>query len=522
MKAVTIQQMRDIEKAADLAGISYSKMIVTAGINLGRWIDQKISSNHSKVVLGIIGSGNNGGDTLVALSYLATHGWFSIAFIASPRSEEDLLLKDFLCKGGKVVLYNEDPELRALATLIYYADVLLDGIIGIGFKKTMKLHTKKILQVISAVIINNARKPSIIAVDCPSGVDCDTGEVSDVILQADYTACMGAVKLGLLKFPAFKYCGEIVNISIGLPEDFLESAEVTINVIDDLLASKLLPYRNIDSHKGSFGKCLIFAGSESFPGAALLSGRSAYSSGTGIVELLADPWIRNELSSQMPEVIWANIPASDTEISDLLKTKLEQCSSVLIGPGIGQSERTETIFNKLIYKYIAQKNRQPLLIDADGLRLLSRIEDWFKILDNDVILTPHPGEFSALTGLSINEIQKDRVTSAGHYALKWQKIIVLKGAITVIAEPDGKITCMPVASSALATAGTGDVLAGLISGFCAQSLNPSQAVKLGVYTHAMAGKLAESKKQEAFSIVASEIISTISEVLSNLNRTAGR
>jgi NAD(P)H-hydrate epimerase len=383
--------------------------------------------------------------------------------------------------------------------------------------------------------------PLVVAVDCPSGVDCDSGEVAEETIPADLTVTMAAVKQGLVKLPAFEYAGELQVVDIGLPAELKSLNDVQVEVADEELVASLLPERPLDSHKGTYGTALIVAGSVSYTGAAVLAGEAAYRSGAGLVTLAIPASLHSALARQLPEATWILLPHEMGVIAegaiDPLAKKLDRATAMLIGPGLGTEETTRLFLENVLAGKVAQKKSAarigflhdegkpndgkngtlpPLVIDADGLNLLARIKDWHTTLPAQVILTPHPGEMSTLTGLSKELIQEDRQAIASQYAKTWGHVVVLKGAFTVIASPDGRVTVIPVASPALARAGTGDVLAGLIVGLRAQGVDAYEAAVAGAWIHAQAGLYAAEDLGTAASVMASDVLNSIPDVISDL------
>ncbi|OGE33497.1 NAD(P)H-hydrate dehydratase [Candidatus Daviesbacteria bacterium RIFCSPHIGHO2_02_FULL_41_10] len=258
--------------------------------------------------------------------------------------------------------------------------------------------------------------------------------------------------------------------------------------------AKKLPARPKDASKGTFGKVLVFAGSENYPGAAYLACTAAYRIGAGLVTLATDQTVKIIVSRRLPEVTFLSS-------GEALK-KLGEYDVLLVGPGLGQNNQATEFVKQLCSDY--SNNRYKMVIDGDGLNVLSKMGKWWERFwtsqndkATDIILTPHPGEMARLTGLTIAKIQSDRIPVAQYFAKKWQKIIVLKGAETVIASPDGGIKISPFANPVLATAGTGDVLSGMIAGFLAQGLKPFDGACAGVYVHGMAGEMLRKKIGDA-------------------------
>lgn len=263
---------------------------------------------------------------------------------------------------------------------------------------------------------------------------------------------------------------------------------------------ELLPKRPKDSHKGTFGKVLVIAGSEKYPGAAVLCARSVYRVGAGLVTITAPKDLIPIYVKELPE-------ATHLELGQIFNV-VDKYDSVLVGPGLGNVSLD--FYNNLF----PPRGWDKLVLDADGLNGLVKIEKWWEKLNGQVVLTPHPGEMSGLTGLSVEEIQKDKVGVAQKYAKEWGKVVVLKGAETVIASPDN-VAISPFANPALATAGTGDILAGAIAGFLAQGLSGFDAAQVGVYVHGLAGEL-WSKKHGYTGMLASDLIELLPEAIKEI------
>ena len=513
MKVLTIQEMKNLEAQADLSGVSYETMMQNAGHNLANWIEKKFQEQDQRFILGLIGSGKNGSDTLIALTELVSHGWFCIAFCLKPRGRDDLLLQGFNKSGGFIV-----RDIDILQGSIAHNPIILDGILGTGFQPPLELELETKLKALNQ-IISASHHPVVIAVDCPSGVDCDTGEVSTGVIKASYTACMEAVKAGLLKLPAFQFCGEFIQIDIGISGGFAGINRIKTDLIDDKFILANITKRRLDSHKGSFGRCAILAGSEKYPGAAYLSGKAAYLSGAGLVGIFSTHELKRQFSSVLPEVVWWD---KDQECAD--ERFLHSISTILIGPGLDHKLDSTSRFKKLI-KHLEKHDsfqRMQIVFDADGLRLLGGIDKWWNKFPPATILTPHPGEMAELTGLTISEIQSERWDIVKHYASKWNKIVLLKGALSVVGNPNGEIGIIPIATSALSTAGTGDILSGLIAGLCAQGNDSFTASLIGAYIHAKAGLLLDHNNGQTYTTTASEVLSAIPSVFSALKMTGNQ
>jgi NAD(P)H-hydrate epimerase len=515
MKLVTVDQMRAIEKEADTNGVSYAEMMQNAGNGLAELVHQIGDENDWRKAMGIVGPGNNGGDTLVALTWLAQAGWSTRGYLVKRAAEDDELISQYLSVGGEVFISAQDSNFETLRNLLHESDVLLDGLLGTGIKLPLKKEAAQVLENAADILSQMDLPPFVVAVDCPSGVDCDTGEAADETIPADLTITMAAVKQGLLKLPAFELIGELEMVEIGLPDDLKSLAEIKREVADADLVSALLPERTPASHKGTFGTAFVAAGSTSYTGAALLAGTAAYRAGAGLVTMAVPALLHPVLAGHLPEAIWVLLPHENGFISnrasDLLLQSLDRATAVLIGPGLG-----DHLCTRMFMEDILPSIKLPLVIDADGLRHLSEIKDWPKKMSAPAVLTPHPGEMSVLTGLPKEDVQNHREEIAVKYAKEWEHVVVLKGAFTIVASPDGHSMMIPVATPALARAGTGDVLAGLIVGFRAQGLGAYEAAVAGAYIHAQAGLLAADSLGTTASVLASDVLNSISEVISEL------
>ncbi len=542
MKLVSVAQMHAIEEEANAGGLSYDTMMQNAGQALAQVILEEFKDDvHVLYAVGLVGPGNNGGDTLIALAALVESGWSASAYIVGSRPAKDPLVKKLQEKNIQVTLSSQDTNLETLDELVSQADVLIDGILGTGVKLPLKSEITKFLEHLAGV----KDLPPVVAVDCPSGVDCDSGACAPNVIPAALTVCMAAVKQGLLRFPAFEKVGQLQVVSIGLTEALKSWAEVKHEVVTQAGTAAMLPARPLSAHKGTFGTALIAAGSINYTGAAYLAAKAAYRIGAGLVRLAVPGPLHLALAGQLPEVTWLILPHETGVISeaaaDILLKHLDKADSLLIGPGLGLEETTGNFVKRLLSGKMAKtargalgfiprgegkpggkqkaadENKLPaLVIDADGLKLLAKLDQWPSLLPALSILTPHPGEMAVLTGLKVEEIQADRLAIAVRFAEEWNQVVVLKGALTVIAAPGQGARVIPVATPSLARAGTGDVLSGIIVGLLAQGVAPFQAAAAGAWIHAHAGLEAESFLDAPASVLASDVLESIPAVLSNL------
>lgn len=542
MKLVSTAEMQKVEREADANGLTYAMMMEQAGLGLAEQVLASYLSLKEGGILGLVGSGNNGGDTLVALARLAEEGWAATAYIARSRPGDDPLIERLTAAGGIIVDGAADTKFSQLKSLVSEKAIIMDGILGTGIKLPLRGKVKGVLGRVQKTLDQMAEKPVVVAVDCPSGVDCDTGDAAGECLPADMTVTMAAAKQGLFRFPANNLVGELRLVGIGLEEDDKRSPswqKIRRRVVDPELVKERLPSRGRDAHKGTFGTALIIAGSINFTGAALLAGKAAYRAGVGLVTMGVPAPLHSALAGQFPEGTWLLLPHEMGVIAngaaEVVLENLGNASAMLLGPGFGQEDTTRNFIAKLLSVTPAAKQTRigfvasvkeeepgeretlpPLVIDADGLKLLSELEDWPQLIEHTAVLTPHPGEMAVLSGLEVKDIQGERLAVAEEYAKKWGHVLVLKGANTVVAEPGGKTALIPVASPALARAGTGDVLAGIITGLRAQGLEAYEAAFCGAWIHARSGLLAARMLGTSRSVLAGDLIDAIPAVIQEL------
>lgn len=542
-KYVSVAEMVSIEKEADAAGLTYDLMMANAGKGLAEVVAREYSSIPDRSVLGLVGSGNNGGDTLVALTHLASQGWRANACIIRQRPQGDPLVKGLEQAGGGVFSVDSDADYSIMRDEIRRNTVIMDGVLGTGIKLPLKPDLAEALA-LARHEISSLDDVHVVAVDCPSGVDCDSGQAAPECLPAELTVTMAAIKQGLLKFPAYQQVGRIVLVGIGLGEagKYPQAWEsIRRSVPDPAWVRRALPERPLDAHKGTFGTALIVAGSVNYTGAAWLAGRAAYKIGAGLVTMAVPQRLHAILAGQFPEATWLLLPDEmgviAAEAWSVLKQGLGRATALLVGPGFGLEATTRHFIQNLFSGSAqtmkggmglipSQKSAEinepvalpPVVLDADGLKLIARLQEWHNRLPPMSILTPHPGEMSILTGLPKEEIQENRVAIAEEYAHKWGHVVILKGAFSVIASPGGDTSVIPVATPALARAGTGDVLAGLIVGLRAQGVEAYNAAVAGAWIHAHAGLAASERMGSTSAVLAGDVLNSVEDVLSDLGQ----
>jgi NAD(P)H-hydrate epimerase len=457
----------------------------------------------------------------------------------------------------------DDQGGKLLHKWLNEADVIVDALLGTGARLPVKGALAGLIAETGRVVsrrrsaranatfntpaeprLGSAGAPVVIAVDCPSGLDCDTGEVDPAVVEVDDTITFAAAKVGQLRFPGAAKLGRLHVAGIGTPPDLEALNAITLELADAPAVRAMLPARPIDGHKGTFGKALVVAGSVNYVGAAALAAGAAYRAGAGWVTVAAPQPVVPMLASQVTEATWLLLPHDMGVLApgaaEVLREELEPYNVMLLGPGWGQEESTTRFLDALLRPQVANKraigfmkqeegeaeakdeNQLPaLVIDADGLNLLAQMEDWPAVLPEGTILTPHPGEMARLCGCERDEIEADRIGAARERAAEWGCVVVLKGAFTVVAAPDGRVMVMPFASSALAAAGTGDVLAGAIAGLRAQGLEPFEAGAAGAYLHGLAGVLTAEIWETPASVIAGDVLDILPEALALVSQAVG-
>ncbi|MCE2490877.1 MAG: NAD(P)H-hydrate dehydratase [Anaerolineae bacterium] len=521
MRIASVSQMRRIEAEADSSGLSYLQMMENAGQALADRIGAHLSQKHEAHVLLLIGAGNNGGDGLVAARTLAEGGRMRISCYLLRERSGDPLLASARSAGASIRLATEDPQRNVLEALCADADLVVDALLGIGLRLPLRDDVAQLLEAAGKAIAlrrsgqraplhtlemppprDSHAAPLVLAVDCPSGLDCDSGDVAEQSLPADETLTFIAAKPGLLRPPGALICGRLSFASAGVSGDLPPLLDNTRVLADPLLIQSLLPPRPRDAHKGSFGKLLIIGGSANYRGAPGLSALAAQRAGAGLVTVSAPENVVNALAAQQPGVTW--LPDSIAALRDALPGY----SALVLGPGLGMSDRSHDLLRRVLALELP-----PLLVDADALNLLATLQDWPRLLPRGTVITPHPGEVARLANLPLNQVQQNRWQLAPELATRWKVTLVFKGAFTLVASPNEPVTVLPFASDALARAGSGDVLAGAVGALLAQGCPPQSAAIAGSYLQGLAALLAAERVGSSRSPLATEIADCLATAL---------
>ena len=509
MKLVTSPQISEIDAyAKNKLSIPMQELITRAGRAVAKVVRDRIEKGGRIVILA--GRGNNGADGYAAARELLSDYDVVVYDVLQAGQKTDIgrsFVERYLAAGGRLLALTEEEESRMdLAS----ADCIVDAIFGTGLRGEIPENLRRLAKAVKAAV--GVQK---IAVDVPLGVNADDGSVTEDAIYVGATVELSFVKVGILSYPARTFVGDIILDDLSLPKAELEEAFSFPNrLIEKNWVYKNLPAREKNSHKGTFGSLMIFTGCDTYRGAAALSVESALRGGVGLIRYYGTPELCAELVSRFPEVIYESVAPTEAlveiEIASLCEAS-EKHSATLIGCGSGQSER----LCALIHAMLATAGG-PLILDADAINSLAlhREESRQALRDakRAVILTPHPMEFSRLSGYPISKVQKHRIESARSFASDVGCILVLKGAGTLVTDGE-ELYINHTGSSALAKAGSGDVLAGFLASLSASGASPIVAAALAPYFH---GRAADTLAKEfsSFGVTPSDLPKQIARELS--------
>ena len=508
MKLLTPNQMKEIDKAAiEILGIPGIILMENAAIQVVAKSVSLLNKSEAHITI-VAGIGNNGGDAFAVARRLLTLG-YSVS-LYSMSSIEDLIgdsltnARILINLGLEIPIIKDEKILHRLNLSCEQSDLVIDGLLGTGLNRPVEGMWARTIECI------NLHSKLILSIDIPSGVDGLTGKIMGVCIKADATVTFHLPKLGMVQYPGAAYTGEVTVGDIGIPYALSEELDTPI-LIDNEEIKGLLPIRPVDAHKGNFGKLLILAGSAGMTGAAYLSSLSAYRTGAGLVKLAVPRSCVSSLSQLIPEAVFAALPENEGHAvvldKQVFKTIINDADAILIGPGLTCNHDTNLIVRELI-----ECCEKPIVFDADALNILAKDKSLLDELRCEAIITPHPAEMARLMGVETAYVQANRIEVAKEFADEYGMTVVLKGAGTVIVSNDGRTSINTTGNEGMATAGSGDVLAGMIVSFLGQGLTPYEAAQAGVYYHGLAGDIA-AKGKGTRSLIASDIAANISEAI---------
>ncbi len=514
MKIVTVEQMIDMEQRGAEVGAPPDFLMENAGLATANCARDLLGDVVERSIPILIGPGNNGGDGLVAARHLHDWGAKVHLFLIKRKTEND---KNFALDMERNIPWTDAlaEENRAIFNeTLSSADLFMDSLFGTGKTRPFEGILKELLE---SVAEEKKSRPEmqILAVDLPSGLDADTGAIDLVTITPDLTVTFACPKIGLLRFPGASCLGQLQIADIQIPEYL--SDHIPTELITGEMVQSLLPPRPLNANKGTFGKLMVVAGSVNYIGAAYLACEAAMRVGTGLVTLATPKSLQPVLAGKLTEVTYLPLEESnpgmiDAEAVSTIRGQIADYDGLLLGCGLGQNPPTVEFVKKLLSNGLSDK---PTVIDADALNILAGAEQWWQNPPENAVLTPHPGEMSRLMKKPVAEIQENRLEAALMAAGEWNQTVVLKGAFTVIASPDGKARICGIANPGLASAGTGDVLAGATAGFIAQGLSAFDAATCGVYIHAMAGEIVKAEIGDT-GMIASDLLLTLPVAINEL------
>jgi ADP-dependent NAD(P)H-hydrate dehydratase / NAD(P)H-hydrate epimerase len=486
---VTASRMREIDRLAiEEYGIPGVVLMENAGLRLV----EAIEKNGNKEVVIVAGPGNNGGDGFVAARQLYQKYRVSVWITASPRDyrgEASINLNILNKLGISCRNLSEAGALKALEAELSRRPLVVDALLGTGASRELDTFYREIIHIV------NQSGTQVLAVDIPSGVCADSGAILGAAVKAHTTVTFALPKQGHFLFPGASCTGTLEVADIGIPPKLLDGGNVTLTTAK--AAHRLLPPRPADAHKGTFGTVLLVAGALGMSGAAVLAARAALRGGCGLLFAASPRSVQPTVAAQVAEAVTVPLPENrlgriQEDALFILREKWRSCHALAVGPGISQDKELLPVLNGIL-----SECPLPVVLDADALNLVAWYPQMMMNRNKATILTPHPGEAARLLSVSVEEIQADRLGSAQALARRFTCVAVLKGANTIIAAPDGQVAFNAGGNSGMATAGSGDVLTGLIASLLAQGLKPYDAARLAVYIHGLAGDLAVKNTGEA-------------------------
>lgn len=504
-EVVTVDRMRQIEKASDEAGIDYLRLMENAGSAAAAFIRKKADVRGRNCVI-VAGKGNNGGDAFVVARKLFEHAGTLSVILAdglpnTGQSKE--MLNRLLQMGIEVLPFGMDQTLAEQK--IAAADLIVDGIFGTGFHGEISVDLQPLFEQINHAVA------AVFCLDVPSGVSAETGLAAKDAIQGDFTITFHCIKAGMLYYPARRCLGELHVVSIGVPDDLGEKILADGILVEEEDVFSALPKRRADSHKGCYGHLLSLCGSVRLQGAAILSAMGAMRVGAGLLTVASPASVLSSLSTRFPEAMTLPLETDDDGLIGVKNSykvveTLKKASACLIGCGIGKKDSLSALLADML-----QSASCPFVIDADGINNLSEDIEILHQAKGPVILTPHMGEMARLLGISTAELQQNRIELLKRFTKDFGVIVVLKDSVTTIFEPGGAFFVNQTGNAGLAKGGSGDLLAGMIAGFCAQSIPPLKSAVCAVYLHGLAADLCAARLSQ-YSMLPSDLLTDLAEI----------
>lgn len=493
MKLVTSEEMRALDQGAIKEyGIPGLILMENAALGVVKLIREFLGILKGKKITVIAGKGNNGGDGFAIARHLINNGCeVKVLILGNPeviKGDARVNLEILNKMGNKVFPIVNPNSLNIVKVALGYSDLIVDAVFGTGFKGAIEGHGASIIE-----LVNSFQKP-VIAVDIPSGLEADTGQVLGPCIKATQTVTFALPKLGQILQPGYNYCGQLHIVDISIPENLISKYETKYSLITPVMVNGILPLRPSWGHKGTFGRVTVIGGSEGLSGAPALTSMAALRIGAGLVTLGIPESLNGLMEVKLTEVMTRPLPETKEKSLDLLaleqiRAMIKGTQALALGPGLSTHTRTKELVKGLLTDL-----EIPLVLDADGLNALVEEPQMLAQCKGPVVITPHPGEMARLMGIEISQVQNNRLKVALEGARAWNVIVVLKGDRTIVATPSGKVYINTTGNAGMATGGTGDILTGIICGLMAQGLTAIDAAMAGVYLHGAAGDLVVETK----------------------------
>ncbi len=506
MKLLTAQQMRELDRLTiEEYGIPGIVLMENAGIASFEAAMEMLEDIDDPIILVLCGPGNNGGDGYVVARHLYNSGAsVHIAHIGDLDSVKGDARTNMLIASKMGIAIHEKPSEEHLWTMINDSDLVVDALLGTGTSGPARSEISDVISMVNSSCI------PVLALDIPSGIDVDRGQLPGESILADVTITFGLPKVGMVTYPAAHRVGKLIVAEISIPSSAVDKSNCAAHLITQDRAAIGIPDRSADSHKGTFGHLAVAAGSIGMSGAVTLSAFGGLRIGTGLVTMLVPESINPIVEIKVTEAM--SIPIAEgskgkfgLKSRDKVLQEIGKRDALVLGPGIGRDDDTVLFVRELL-----ESVECPVVLDADALYAVSKDLSLLKKAKNDIVLTPHPGEMAMLLGTATSEVQSNRLEVAIKFALDYGVTLVLKGAGTVVASPNGTAYINPTGCSGMASGGVGDVLSGMIGGLLAQDVGVDLAAVTGVYLHGLAGELASDKLGEA-AMLASDLVDHIGE-----------
>ena len=514
MKLVTPKQMNAMDACAiEEYGIPGLLLMENAASAVVSEAVSMLGGCRGKRVVALAGRGSNGGDAFAAARLLHCKGADVRVYLIGSKTgiSGDALSNLTILEniGVQVIELLEEKSLDTLCAEMKNAQLILDGIFGTGL-------SREVSGLAGAVIEKaNTSGSAILSIDIPSGVDGMDGTVKGVCINSTATVTFCLPKTGLVLHPGCEYTGRLITADIGMPLCAINRQEICTELIDAEMVSPIIPCRTANSNKGDYGKVLLITGSTGMTGSGCLASMAALRSGAGLVYTGVPKSLAHIHGSALTEPII--LPLEDggsgclaAQSAAQILEHMKRMNVAAIGPGLTASTGIKEMVKKII-----SESTIPLVLDADALNAISGDAAILKNLSVNAVVTPHPGEMARMTGLSIRDVQADRIGAAKRFAADYGVTVVLKGSRTIVAQPDGHIFINPTGNAGMATAGTGDVLTGIIAGLAAQGAAAGDAAVAGVFLHGLAGDAAAAE-MGLHGMLASDVIKHLPQTLKNI------